>query len=83
MALAAVFAEERSEFAEHLERLTIAAAEEVEIRAATVWACELLRREMIHQGHPVTAVEIDLRLWLLGQKSSDMQPYHRTRTIYY
>ena len=57
--------------------------EEVEIRAATVWACELLRREMIHQGHPVTAVEIDLRLWLLGQKSSDMQPYHRTQTIYY
>ncbi|TMC84749.1 MAG: hypothetical protein E6J10_09115, partial [Chloroflexi bacterium] len=57
--------------------------EEVEIRAATIWACELLRREMIRQDHPVTAAEIDLRLWLLGQNSSEMRPYHRTRTIYY
>ena len=57
--------------------------EEVEIRAATVWACELLRRKMIQLDHPVTAAEIDLRLWLLGQNSSGMQPYHRTRSIYY
>ena len=57
--------------------------EEVEIRAATIWACELLRREMIRQDHPVTAPQIDLRLWLLGQNSSNMRPYHRTRTIYY
>lgn len=57
--------------------------EEVEIRAATIWACELLRREMLRHDCPVTAAEIDLRLWLLGQNSSDMRPYHRTRTIYY
>jgi Potential Queuosine, Q, salvage protein family len=57
--------------------------EEVELRAATVWACELLRREMTSRGHPITAAEIDQRLWLLGQNVTGMRPYHRTRTIYY
>jgi hypothetical protein len=63
--------------------LEAGSAEEVEIRAATVWACELLRRELARQGHALTAAEIDLRLWLLGQQSAAMQPYHRTRTIFY
>ena len=65
------------------ELLEAGSEEEIELRASTVWACELLRREMMHQDHPVTAAEIDLRLWLLGQQSNAMQPYHRTRTIYY
>lgn len=65
------------------ELLEPGSEEEVEIRAATIWACELLRREMIHQDRPVTAAEIDLWLWFMGQQSSDMRPYHRTRTIYY
>ncbi len=65
------------------ELLEAGSEEEIEIRAATVWACELLQREMLHLDHPITAAEIDLRLWLLGQQSSEMQPYHRTRTIYY
>ena len=57
--------------------------EEIEIRAATIWACELLRRAMAAQGHTVTASEIDQRLWLLGQDSTHMRPYHRTRTSFY
>ena len=57
--------------------------EEIEIRAATIWACELLRRAMATHNHTVTAAEIDQRLWLLGQESTHMRPYHRTRTIYY
>ena len=57
--------------------------EEVEIRAGTIWACELLRRAMLKRSHPLTASEIDQRLWLAGQNSADMRPYHRTRTIYY
>ncbi|HET7639418.1 MAG TPA: queuosine salvage family protein [Ktedonobacteraceae bacterium] len=65
------------------ELLEAGSEEEIELRASTVWACELLRREMMHQDHPVTAAEIDLRLWLLGQQSNEMRPYHRTRTIYY
>ncbi len=57
--------------------------EEIEIRAATVWACELLRRAMAGHDQTVTAAAIDQRLWLLGQESAQMQPYHRTRTIFY
>jgi Potential Queuosine, Q, salvage protein family len=64
--------------------------EEVELRAATIWACELIRREMIDRGHSTTAAAIDQRLWFLGQNASigispasAQRPYHRVRTIYY
>lgn len=56
---------------------------EVEIRAATIWACEMLRRALLERGHTKTAADIDQKLWLLGQSAPDMRPYHRTRTIYY
>jgi len=64
--------------------------EEVELRAATIWACELLRREMADRGYSMTAAAIDQRLWLLSQNAnagelpgSMQRPYHRVRTIYY
>ncbi len=58
--------------------------EEVEIRAATVWACELLRREIEHlTSRAITAAEVDNRLWHIGQNLPDVKPYHRVRTIYY
>jgi hypothetical protein len=58
--------------------------EEVELRAATIWACELLRHEMSRlSGQSITAVEVDQLLWYLGQNSAEMRPYHRSRTIYY
>lgn len=57
---------------------------EVEIRAATLWAVELLRRELAQRGVERTAAEIDYRLWSESQaKTPDERPYHRTRTIYY
>jgi hypothetical protein len=65
------------------ELIPAGSEEEIEIRAATVWSCELLGRAMARQGHPVTPAAIDQRLWLLGQNVPDMRPYHRTRTIYY
>jgi hypothetical protein len=57
--------------------------EEIEIRAATIWACELLRRQLLTLDYPLNATEIDLRLWLLAQHSDGMRPYHRTRTQFY
>jgi hypothetical protein len=66
------------------ELLAPGGEEEVEIRAATVWACELLRREIEQlTGHTITAVEVDNRLWHIGQNPAQMKPYHRVRTIYY
>lgn len=69
---------------DHQELLTAGSADEVELRAATIWACELLRRVIErHVERPVTAMEIDQLLWHLGQDATHMQPYHRVRTIYY
>ncbi len=65
------------------ELLPAESEEEVEIRAATIWACELLRRMMQQHGYTTTAAEIDQRLWWMGQQLTEMRPYHRTRTIYY
>ncbi|HEY0754708.1 MAG TPA: queuosine salvage family protein [Ktedonobacteraceae bacterium] len=66
------------------EELTPGCAEEVEIRAATIWACELLRRAAVQLGaHALTAADVDQWLWHLGQDAEHMRPYHRVRTIYY
>ncbi len=58
-------------------------AEEIEIRAATVWGVELLRRALAARGVQARAFEIDWYLWTLAQDRADMEPYHRTRTVFY
>jgi hypothetical protein len=65
------------------ELIVAGSEEEIEIRAATIWACELLRHAMAQHDYPITASEIDQRLWLMGQSASEMRPYHRSRTIFY
>ncbi|HEX6798936.1 MAG TPA: queuosine salvage family protein [Ktedonobacterales bacterium] len=58
--------------------------EEIEIRAATIWAVELLRRALALRGIERPASAIDYRLWEESQtKLPGELPYHRTRTIYY
>ncbi len=58
--------------------------EEVQIRAATIWACELLRQTISAAASELeTAADIDAQLWLLSQHIPNMRPYHRVRTIYY
>lgn len=72
--------------AERVDRQDILEAgseEEIEIRANTIWACELLRRAMEQQGYKMNALTIDQRLWTLSQSSGNMHPYHRVRTQYY
>jgi hypothetical protein len=57
---------------------------EVEIRAATIWGVEYLRRALARRGMQLRAFEIDWHLWELGQRlPPDTRPYHRTRTVYY
>jgi hypothetical protein len=66
------------------ELLEPGSEEDVQIRAATVWACELLRQTIsAAAGEPETAADIDAQLWLLSQDTPNMRPYHRVRTIYY
>jgi hypothetical protein len=75
------------ELAELIESYTLippGADAEVEIRAATVWAIELLRQALARAGIQQTASAIDYRIWLESQSAPpDGVPYHRTRTIFY
>jgi len=58
--------------------------EEVEIRANTIWAVELIRQELDRIGKVLRAFEIDHILWHLGQEAVfKKKPYHRTVTIFY
>jgi hypothetical protein len=58
--------------------------EEVEIRAATIWAIEQMKEALVPRFPQITARQLDDHLWSLGQtKSPDDKPYHRTKTIYY
>lgn len=58
--------------------------EEVEIRAATVWACEWIRQELGSRGTALRAFEVDWTLWQAGQSlPGDAKPYHRTLTPFY
>jgi hypothetical protein len=79
-----VYAPELAATVDAQELLAPASAAEVEIRACTIWASELLRRVVAKQlAQPVTAAAIDQVLWHLGQDATHMRPYHRVRTIYY
>lgn len=79
-----VYAPELAARVDAQDLLASGSAEEVEIRAATIWASEFLRREVAQLvEQPVTACDIDQLLWHLGQDATAMQPYHRVRTIYY
>ena len=73
--------------AEHINQQVLlepGGEEEVQIRAATIWACELLRHAMnTATSEAITAADIDQQLWLLSQDTMHMHPYHRVRTIYY
>ncbi|NVM26841.1 MAG: hypothetical protein HWN70_13115, partial [Desulfobacterales bacterium] len=58
--------------------------EEVEIRANTIWAVELIRKELVLLGKAVRAFEVDSILWNMSQDFGiKARPHHRTVTIFY
>lgn len=58
--------------------------EEIEIRANTLWAIEMMKEKIKEKIPNITSMDIDSYLWLLSQnKSPDDKPYHLTRTIFY
>jgi hypothetical protein len=79
-----VYAPELADRIARRDLIPAGSAPEVEIRAATVWACELLRRAVAARGVALRAFEIDWALWSFGQTlPPGTEPYHRTRTIFY
>ena len=58
--------------------------EEVEIRANTIWAVELIRQEFERMETTLRAFEVDWILWNQSQHAAfKVKPYHRTLTIFY
>jgi hypothetical protein len=58
--------------------------EEVEIRAATIWAVEVITQELRKRFSDVAPTRVGLIFWFKGQvKSADDKPYHRTLTVWY
>lgn len=80
-----VYADDLAEVVDRQELIPPGDPREVEIRAATVWGCELLRQslERVRSGPPLRAFEVDWLLWSDAQGKALSRPYHRTRTIYY
>lgn len=78
------YSPELAERIDRREELPAGSPEEIEIRAHTIWAVELLKRELEKRGRALRSFEIDWLLWNLGQREEFRQkPYHRTRTIFY
>ena len=76
-----VYSSELQEIVDNLVVIEKGSEYEIEIRAATVVACDLLA-EMI--GKPV--YQVDWLLWQIGEnekKSGLLRPHHRTITTFY
>ena len=76
-----IYANSLAQKIDNSELLSAGSAEEMAIRAATIWACELIAREI---GKP--SVVVDNAIWLMANRMGDagMQyPHHRTYTQFY
>jgi hypothetical protein len=75
------------ELAQRVDRMVPIAAgsrEEIEIRANTIAAVDMIREELMSLGRPLRAFEVDWVLWNLGQQEEfTSRPHHRTVTIFY
>jgi hypothetical protein len=58
--------------------------EEVEIRANTVWAAELIKRSLEGMGVSLRAFELDSILWHMSKREEfGARPHHRVLTTFY
>lgn len=79
-----VYGDDLARRVDALKLLAEGSEQEVEIRAHTVWAVELMRQELRAQGIAYAPYQLDWWLWESSQHlSGDVKPYHRTRTIFY
>lgn len=66
---------------DNMQEIPQGSREEVEIRAATIWTIELIRRNMTIKVIPA---QVDNALWVLSHNAElKLAPYHRTRSVYY
>jgi hypothetical protein len=66
------------------EEVHFGSEQEVEIRACTVVAVDLLQQALRRRGLHLLVVEVDWLLWQRGEaQKDDLLPHHRTSTIFY
>ena len=75
------YSQDLSRKIDNRELLPKGSPEEVEIRACTIWAIELMRKELEAENIKVSALNIDDYLWSVGGNAE--VPFHRTRTTAY
>jgi hypothetical protein len=57
---------------------------EIEIRANTIYAIELIKEELNKKGIQMNSINVDTAIWLLSKiKTQQSYPFHLTRTINY
>ncbi|MFH1038561.1 MAG: queuosine salvage family protein [PVC group bacterium] len=75
---------ELERFVDEKRRIPARSREELEIRTATILACEMIVEELRPRMPGVTSQAVDRMLWFVGQKPSpDENPYHLTLTTAY
>ena len=58
--------------------------QELEIRASTVIAVDMLHQILLSKGFKLYAIELDWLLWQKGEDAKEkIKPHHRTFTIFY
>lgn len=78
------YAPELAAIIDRLEELPWGSRGEVEIRAQTVIAVELLQQALRGRNCPLMTLECDWLLWQKGEEMKDeILPHHRTLSIYY
>lgn len=66
------------------EALEPGSREELEIRAASIWAVEWLREALARRGRRLWSIQVDWILWAASHgDDTRLKPHHRTRTIWY
>ena len=59
-------------------------AVEIEIRASTIVAVDMLHRLLLSKGFHIMVIELDWLLWQKGEKiKNSIKPHHRTLTTFY
>lgn len=57
--------------------------EEIEIRANTVYSCEMLLQELNKMGKKMNSQDLDWMLWEFAEKKKFKTPYHKTISTFY
>jgi hypothetical protein len=79
-----VYSDPLREKIDSLQEIPFGCEEEIEIRACTVIAVEMIQKVFKEKGVELLVIEIDWLLWQIGEKKKDeIPPHHRTLTIYY